>query len=154
MPHTDDCDARHVVYNSIPEAKGEYDAEFMARWEKIHEMRDDVKKALELARTEKVIGASLDAKVTLFAEDELYDFAESVKDILPTVFMVSGFELKKGKGGSFKGEVENMSVTAIHAEGEKCARCWSFGNTVGTDAEHPTVCARCAAVVKTIDFKD
>ena len=40
------------------------------------------KKALENARNEKVIGSSLDAKVTLFAEDELYDFAESVKDIL------------------------------------------------------------------------
>ncbi len=154
MPHTADVDARHVVYNAIPDAKGEYDEAFMARWEKIHEMRDDVKKALELARADKVIGASLDAKVTLFAEGELYEFASSVKDILPTVFMVSEFELKEGKGGDFRGEVENMSVTAAHASGEKCARCWSFGNTVGADAEHPTVCARCAAVVKTIDFAD
>ena len=154
MPHTADCDARHVVYNAIPEAKGEYDADFMARWEKIHEMRDDVKKALEIARSEKVIGASLDAKVTLYADGELYDFAESVKDILPTVFMVSDFELKKGKGGSYKSETLDMSVTAEHAAGEKCARCWSFGNTVGADAEHPTVCARCAKVVKTINFAD
>ena len=151
MPHTSDVDARHVVYNAIPEAKGEYDEAFMARWARIHEMRDDVKKALELARAEKVIGASLDAKVTLYAEGELYDFAESVKDILPTVFMVSDFELQKGQGGSFKGEVEGMSVTATHAEGEKCARCWSFGNTVGKDAQHPTICARCAEVIKTID---
>ncbi len=152
MPHTSDVDARHVVYNAIPNAKGEYDEAFMARWAKIHEMRDDVKKALELARAEKVIGASLDAKVTLYAEGELYDFAESVKDILPTVFMVSDVELIKGQGGSFKGEVEGMSVTATHAEGEKCARCWSFGNTVGKDAEHPAICARCAEVIKTIDF--
>jgi len=152
MPHTSDVDARHVVYNAIPEAKGEYDEAFMARWARIHEMRDDVKKALELARAEKVIGASLDAKVTLYAEGELYEFAESVKDILPTVFMVSDFELQKGQGGSFKGEVEGMSVTATHAEGEKCARCWSFGNTVGKDAQHPTICARCAEVIKTIDF--
>ena len=154
MPHTADCDARHVVYNAISEAKGEYDEQFMARWEKIHEMRDDVKKALEIARADKVIGASLDAKVTLYAEGELYAFAESVKDILPTVFMVSDFELKEGKGGDFKGDVEGMSVTAVHAEGEKCARCWSFGSTVGADADHPTVCARCAKVIKTIDFAD
>ncbi|MBQ5910741.1 MAG: isoleucine--tRNA ligase [Clostridia bacterium] len=152
MPHTNDVDARHVVYNAIPEAKGEYDEEFMARWAKIHEMRDDVKKALELARADKVIGASLDAKVTLYAEGELFDFAESVKDILPTVFMVSDFELVKGQGGSFKGDVEGMSVTAVHADGEKCARCWSFGNTVGKDENHPTICARCAEVIKTIDF--
>ncbi len=152
MPHTDDVDARHVVYNSIPDAKGEYDEEFMARWDKIHEMRDDVKKALELARADKVIGASLDAKVTLYADGELYDFAKSVESILPTVFMVSDFELVRGEGGSFKGEVEGMSVTATHADGEKCARCWSFGNTVGKDSDHPTICARCAAVIKTIDF--
>ncbi len=151
MPHTADCDERHVVYNEIPEAKGEYDMDFMARWDRIHEMREDVKKALELARSEKVIGASLDAKVTLFAEGELYEFAKSVEGMLKTVFMVSDFELKEGKGGSFVGDVEGMSVTAVHADGEKCARCWSFGK-IGTDVEHPTICSRCAKVVKTIDF--
>ena len=153
MPHTSDCDARHVVYNEIPEAKGEYDIDFMARWDRIHEMREDVKKALEIARAEKVIGAALDAKVTLYADGELYDFADSVKDMLKTVFMVSDFELVKGGEGAFKGDVEGMSVTAEHASGDKCARCWSFGK-VGEDAEHPTICARCAAVVKTIDFAD
>ncbi len=153
MPHTADCDARHVVYNEIPEAQGEYDMDFMSRWDRIHEMREDVKKALEIARAEKVIGASLDAKVTLYADGELYDFAQSALDMLKTVFMVSDFELVKGTGGTFTGDVEGMSVTAEHAGGEKCARCWSFGK-VGADSEHPTICARCAAVVKTIDFAD
>ena len=153
MPHTADCDARHVVYNEIPEATGEYDMDFMSRWDRIHEMREDVKKALEIARAEKVIGAALDAKVTLYAEGELYDFAKSVEGMLKTVFMVSDFELVNGTGGTFTGDVEGMSVTAVHADGEKCARCWSFGQ-VGTDSEHPTICARCAAVVKTIDFAD
>ncbi len=151
MPHTADCDARHVVYNEIPEAMGEYDIDFMARWDRIHEMREDVKKALEIARSEKVIGASLDAKVTLYAEGELYDFAKSVEGMLKTVFMVSDFELKEGRGGTFTGDVEGMSVTAVHAEGEKCARCWSFGK-LSEDAEHSTICERCAGVVKTIDF--
>ena len=50
------------------------------------------------------------------------------------------------------GEIEGMSVTATHADGEKCARCWSFGATVGKDANHPTICERCAQVIKTIDF--
>ena len=153
MPHTADCDARHVVYNSIPEAVGKYDAEFMARWEKIHEMREDVKKALEIARSEKIIGASLDAKVTLYADGELYDFAKSVEDMLGTIFMTSEFELVKGEGGTFKGDVEGLSVTAEHASGEKCARCWSFGK-IGVDAEHKSICERCAKVVKTIDFAD
>ena len=154
MPHTKDVDPRHVVYNSIPEAEGNYDAEFMARWEKIHEMREDVKKALEIARTNKVIGASLDAKITLYADGEIYDFAKSVEDMLKTVFMVSEFQLVQGGEGEFKGDVEGMSITATHAEGEKCARCWSFTGDLGADANHPTICARCANVIKTIDFAD
>ena len=154
MPHTKDVDARHVVYNAIPEVEDAYDDEFMARWEKIHEMREDVKKALEIARTNKVIGASLDAKVTLYADGEVYDFAKSVEDMLKTVFMVSEFQLVKGNDGEFKGDVEGMSITATHAQGEKCARCWSFTNDIGADAKHPTICARCAQVIKTIDFAD
>ncbi len=153
MPHTKDVDPRHVVYNAIPDAEETYDDEFMARWEKIHEMREDVKKALEIARTNKVIGASLDAKVTLYADGEVYDFAKSVEDMLKTVFMVSEFELVKGNDGEFKGDVEGMSITATHAQGEKCARCWSFG-TIGTDPDHPLICSRCAEVVKTIDFAE
>lgn len=153
MPHTSDCDARHVVYNAITEASGEYDIDFMARWDRIHEMREDVKKALEIARAEKVIGAALDAKVTVFADGELYDFAKSVENMLKTVFMVSEFQLVRGGEGSFKGDVEGMSVTAEHAAGEKCARCWSFGK-LSDNSEHPTICARCAAVVKTIEFAD
>ena len=152
MPHTNDVDARRVVYNEIPEASAEADAEFMARWEKIHALREDAKKALEIARASKVIGSSLDAKLTLYADGEEYEFANTVKDLLKTVFMVSEFELIKGNNGEFKGDIEGVSFTAAHAEGEKCARCWSFTNDVGADSEHPSVCARCASVVKTIDF--
>ena len=152
MPHTSDVDARRVVYNEIPEASAEADAEFMARWEKIHALREDAKKALEIARASKVIGSSLDAKLTLYADGEEYEFANTVKDLLKTVFMVSEFELIKGNNGEFKGDIEGVSFTAKHAEGEKCARCWSFTNDVGADSEHPSVCARCASVVKTIDF--
>ena len=36
----------------------------------------------------------------------------------------------------------------IKAGGEKCERCWTYSETVGKDSEHPTLCARCAAVVK------
>jgi len=152
MPHTNDVDARRVVYNAIPEASAEADAEFMARWEKIHAIREDAKKALEIARASKIIGSSLDAKLILYADGEEYEFANTVKDLLKTVFMVSEFELIKGNNGEFKGDIEGVSFTATHAEGEKCARCWSYTNDVGSDSEHSSVCARCAAVVKTIDF--
>lgn len=148
MRHEDSEDSTGVVFNQMPEFTGvNADEAFTATWDRIHLIRDVVKKALELARNEKVIGASLDAKVQLFCEGELYDFVKSVEDELATVFITSQVEVVNGTGGSFTGEVEGLSVTVLPAEGEKCNRCWSFSNTVGSDEHHPDVCARCAAVL-------
>lgn len=148
MRHEDSEDSTGVVFNQMPEFTGvNADEAFTATWDRIHLIRDVVKKALELARNEKVIGASLDAKVQLFCEGELYDFVKSVEDELATVFITSQVEVVNGTSGSFTGEVEGLSVTVLPAEGEKCNRCWSFSDTVGSDEHHPDVCARCAAVL-------
>ena len=89
MPHQASHDKRNVLFNEIPAAKDNTDAAFMARWDKIHLIREDVKKALENARNAKVIGSSLDAKVTLYATGEYYDFAVSLGELLKTVLIVS-----------------------------------------------------------------
>ena len=147
MPHKAGDDVRNVVLNDFPTVSGEVDNELIERWEKIHAIRDDVKKALELARTAKVIGASLEGAVTVFAEGEQYKFLKSVEDILATVLIVSSVELVEGNGGEHKGD-SGVGVTVTHAAGEKCERCWSFSETVGCDAEHPTLCERCRKIVK------
>ena len=41
-----------------------------------------------------------------------------------------------------------MGVAAAHATGDKCERCWKYSADIGTHAAHPTLCARCAAVVE------
>lgn len=128
--------------------KVDADASFVAQWDKIHLLRNDVKKALEIARKEKTIGSSLDAKVQLHCTGELYSFAKSVESVLSAVLIVSQVEIEKGGQGTFKGEeLADLSVTVSHAEGEKCARCWSYSHTVGSDPNHPDVCARCAAIL-------
>lgn len=147
MPHKAEDDVRNVVLNDFPTVSGEVDNELIERWEKIHAIRDDVKKALELARTEKIIGASLEGAVTVFASGEQYTFLKSVEDILSTVFIVSSVELVEGDGGEHKGD-SGIGVTVTHAAGEKCERCWSFSETVGKDTEHPTLCERCRNIVK------
>lgn len=146
MPHKSTDDVRNVIFNDFPEAAGKSDPEFMARWEKIHAVRDDVKKALELARNDKIIGASLEAEVTVFAEGEMFDFLKSAEDMLPTVFIASEVKLVCGKGGDFAGDT-GIGVTVKHAEGEKCERCWTFSKTVGECSEHPTLCKRCARII-------
>ena len=147
MPHSADRDARNVMFNDMPEATDIVDGELLARWEKIHAVRDDVKKALELARAEKIIGASLDASVTIFADGETYEFLNSISDILPGVLIVSDLAINKGGEGEFKGE-QDFTVTVKHAEGKKCARCWAYSNTVGTVSGSEDICERCARVLE------
>ena len=137
------------MLNEFPKASGvKVDDEFLAHWDRIHAVRDDVKKALEQARKQKVIGASLDAKVQLFCTGELYDFVKSVEAELLPVLIVSAVEVVNGGTGEYtEVALENFSVTVSHAEGEKCARCWMYSDTVGKDAAHPDVCERCAHVL-------
>ncbi len=153
MPHDSSCDTRNIVFNEMPSAKGDADEAFMARWDKIIALREDVKKVLENARSEKVIGASLDAKVELFATGEDYEFLCSAKNMLKSVFIVSAVEVTDGKGGDYTGE-QGIGVTVSHATGEKCERCWSYSDTVGTDGEHKTLCSRCAEVIKSLPKED
>ncbi len=146
MPHDSSCNTESVLFNDMPKASDTVDSELMERWDKIHLIRDDVKKALENARSEKIIGSSLDAEITVYADGEMYDFLNTIDD-LASVFIVSKANLVKGGEGEFKGE-QPLSVTVIHANGEKCARCWKYSGDIGADADHPTLCARCASVLK------
>lgn len=151
MPHAAGRDPRSPLFNDIPQP--EYiaaDADFMAKWDRIHRIREDVQKALELARKDKTIGKSLEAKVTLYATGELRDFLQSVESQLPEIFITSAVALSDGEG-DFIGEVEGLSVSVSKADGEKCERCWKYDETVGQNAEHPTLCAHCAAALAEMD---
>ena len=81
MPHDSSCNTESVLFNEMPKANVDVDSELMARWDRIHLVRDDVKKALEIARTEKIIGASLDAEITVYADGEMYDFLNTIDDL-------------------------------------------------------------------------
>lgn len=151
MPHDSSRNAESPLFNEIPKPEFiEADAEFMNKWDRIHSVREDVQKALELARNEKKIGKSLEAKVTLFADGELLEFLNGVEDSLAEIFIVSEVEVAQGKG-DFAGNVEGLSVSISKAEGEKCERCWTFSKTVGECSEHPTLCAKCASVIKEME---
>ena len=148
MKHDKSRNPEGPLFNSIPTADYiETDESFIAKWDRIHEIRTDVQKALELARNEKVIGKPLEAKVTLYADGELADFLKSELKSLPEIFITSAVEIADGEG-EFKGDVKGLSITVNKADGEKCERCWKFSDTVGQDSEHPTLCAHCAETMK------
>jgi len=148
IPESSKYNKESVMLNDMPKVvNGLATDEFMAKWERIHLLRDDVNKALEAARAAKIIGKSLEAKVTLTCEGELYDFVNSVSDMLPTVFIVSDVELRKGAAEAAEDTAAGISVQVAKASGEKCERCWMYSETVGTNPDHPTLCARCASVI-------
>lgn len=148
MKHDKSRNPEGPLFNNIPTADYiKTDEAFIAKWDRIHEIRTDVQKALELARNEKVIGKPLEAKVTLYADGELADFLKSELKSLPEIFITSAVEIADGEG-EFKGDVKGLSITVNKADGEKCERCWKFSDTVGQDSEHPTLCAHCAETMK------
>lgn len=147
LPHEKGEDTRSVLFNEIPEVEKTADPAFMEKWEKIHALREDVQKALEMARTNKTIGASLDAKVTLYCKGETLAFVKSVEELLPAVLIVSDLAIQEEGEGSFCGDFAGLSVTVEHAKGKKCARCWSYSDTVGTDTAHGDLCERCISIL-------
>ena len=141
MPHSAADEASHVIYNEMPEkVAADVDDSFMLFWNRIHELRDDVKKTLEPMIKEKTIKSSLEAKVTLSAGGETLEFLKQAEPELADAFIVS--EVVIADNGA------ELEITAEKAEGEKCERCWAIRKSVGADAEHPTLCAHCCETLR------
>lgn len=145
MKHTKQEQFESVMMSSYPKVKEEYeDQELAEKWEKIVELKVLVAKKLEEARAEKVIGHSLNAKITLYADGKEYDFLKSVEPMLETVFIVSALAIEKNS----RKEDEKVGVKVEVAPGQKCERCWMYSETVGEDKEYPTICHRCSENLK------
>ncbi len=141
MPHRADANAECVLFNDMPTpVEISLDSNFIANWDKIHELRDTVKKQLEVAIKDKMIKSSLEASVTLSASGAEYEFIKSVENELAAAFIVSEVVVEQAEG--------ELQVTVNKAQGEKCERCWGYSKTVGDNTDHPTLCARCAAVIE------
>ena len=139
-----------VLMMPWPEVKEEYiDPALEKKWEDFIGIRSEITRVLEVARKAKTIGHSLDAKVELYAEGEALAVLKSVEKDLPALLIVSQAELHEGIGDAGEATTrEDLKVAVKAAEGHKCERCWIYSDTVGQDAEHPTLCARCAEAVK------
>ncbi len=124
------------------------DNELEARYERLQKVRSDVSKQLEIARADKRLGQSLEAKVLLSVPENLRDLIDSYKELLPTYFIVSQVELTDDIPEPQEAEhVPGMRLQVLSADGEKCERCWNYATSVGTDDKHPSICDRCATAL-------
>ncbi len=137
-----------VFHAGLPEA-GATDEALLTRYERLLEVRGAVSKHLEVARREKKIGKSLDARVVLGAEGDLLAFLRQYQAELPTELIVSQVELVEGAApNGLPGEgVAGLTVAVEQARGEKCVRCWTWTTERGQNPAHPELCPRCTAAV-------
>ena len=124
------------------------DATLLQEWTMLHNVRDQVLKALEEARNRKQIGKSLEAQVKLITSDALYPVLERHRDELRYLFIVSQVTLEKSASGN---GTNPLTVEVSKADGAKCERCWNYSVQVGEDKEYPTVCERCLGVLREMD---
>lgn len=147
-------DEESVLLTSWYEENDEYlNSEVEAKWADIIKVRKESNKILEKARQgeNRIIGNSLDAKVILHSTDaDMQKFLVENRDRLELALIVSNVEIVDSIDETFvKGEeVQELYIKVVHAEGEKCERCWKYSTEIGVDSEHPTLCPRCAAVLK------
>ena len=150
MPHKAEEKGASVFLNDMPVYDEAYDFPALSeQWNRLLDLRDDVMKALELARADKQIGKSLDAKVTVWTEDEAqYELLDSFAGQLPLIFITSAAKVVKGAApeGAFTETASGIAVLVEPADGCKCDRCWTYV-TDGTQVEDAYLCPRCKKVV-------
>ncbi len=140
MNHTEKENVESPMLADYPVSNDEWDnKEIAEKWEKIIKVKNIVAKDLELARAEKTIGNSLDAKVTIYAEGEEYKFLKENEELIKLVLIVSGLEIHENN----RKQEEKLGVKVEHATGEKCERCWMYNDHI-----EDGLCPRCKEVLE------
>ena len=138
--------------------------ELATTWEQIREIRQEVNKVLEQARTAKAVGSSLEAKILLYLPDltlkqKLQAMNPAIGggegnsvDELRYLLLASQVELLESPdrlvGSKYQSQSDALGVGVVDAEGKKCDRCWNYSIQVGKSSLHPLLCERCVEAIE------
>lgn len=155
MAHSKNDKKESIFLNEMPSYNEAYEATSVCEdYNKLFAVRDDVMKALELARAEKLIGKSLDAKVVIYAnpDSEAIKLFREFKDELSTIFIVSKVELSSENppDSAFSETESGISVLVSQMSGHKCDRCWYYSDDATEVEEGKYICKRCEKIVEEI----
>jgi isoleucyl-tRNA synthetase len=124
----------------------------LENWPRLIAVRNTVLKALEVARQEKFIGGSLEARICLEVDGDLVNLLEEYLRALPSIFIVSQVELSAGPlARASETDIPGLKIRIERALGRKCERCWNYSEQVGKDNRYPTVCERCSEALEEIN---
>jgi len=115
--------------HQLPAVEGE--SALLARWDRLRELRDPVRKSIETLRAEGKVGSSLQAEVDLHAADADYELLASLGDELRFLLLTSAARVHRAPG-----EARVHVVPSAHG---KCDRCWHYR----ADVNEAALCGRC-----------
>ncbi|WP_018692894.1 isoleucine--tRNA ligase [Algicola sagamiensis] len=137
-------------YNDFPEVRA-YQQLDDAYWQQLLLVRDAVNKALEEARQQEVLGATLQAEVTLYAKSSLAEILQKIEDELRFVFITSKTNVVVTDGAPENAsdtDIDGLWVSVKASDAQKCDRCWHYSEDVGAHENHEGICGRCVTNVE------
>jgi isoleucyl-tRNA synthetase len=137
-------------YEALPDAASD-DTLDTAFWSEMMAVRQQVNKALELAREEGALRGSLDADVALYAGPKLTERLRSLGEELRFVLITSEAtvaSLDEAPAEAYEAEGMALRIVAVPSTSEKCERCWHRRPDVGEHSAHPTLCGRCVTNIE------
>ena len=117
-----------------------------AFWRTIMQLRDEVNRSAEVVRKQGLLGSTLEANITLYAQSEYYDKLTLLQDELRFVLIASSATVKpwsEKPQDCPESLIAGFAVDVKASEATKCIRCWHRRSDVGTDKRHPEICSRC-----------
>ena len=118
------------TYLQLPEP----DADLLAKWARIRELREAVNKEIEVLRSQGQVGSSLQAQVQLTSSAADHALLQSLGEDVRFVFITSALQFEAG---------QTLTVQVSPSPHAKCERCWHYRVDVGQVAAHPHLCQRC-----------
>ena len=120
------------TYSELPAP----DAALMGKWSRLLDIRAQANKEIEAVREQGQVGSSLQATLRIAAPAQDLALLQSLGDDLKFIFITSKIELTAG---------DTLAISVSPSSAQKCERCWHYRDDVGSHAEHPTLCGRCAS---------
>jgi len=141
---------------SFPEVRADWwsNPDMAQTWEDLLYLRSVVQAKLEQKRREGVIGAPLEARVVIHAQQAnpaMYEVLKPYESFLHAFFIVSRVDLvpvDQVDANIMSDLSDGFGVVVDRVEGKKCERCWNYRPAVGTFKDHPTLCDRCVEAIR------
>ena len=115
-------------------------------WTVILQAKEAINKVIEDQRNQGNVKGSLEADITIYADQSIYESLEKLGQELRFVTITSKAELmplNQASGDAVESVLDGLKVIVSRSQANKCVRCWHFIDDVGSNDEHPAVCGRC-----------